>query len=151
MDCFRPHNLLMRKVQRFQQNNLHSNKIIYINKLPDTLKTSTICQWLQRIAYRIAGGNDSILPPIISFLLMDSVVVVLYEPELLSWYSASAVTATGISLFESSFFFNEFVLIVFTWLLECRKRFFFAASEGKKQRVLYYVQLQMAIALHIDI
>lgn len=62
----------------------------------------------------MAGGSESNFPPTSSFLLMDSVVVVLYEPELLSWYSASAVTAAGISLFDSSFFFNEFVLFGFT-------------------------------------
>lgn len=60
--------------------------------------------------YLIVGGIDNNLLPIKSVLFIDSVVVVLYDPELLSWYSGSIVTAAGISVLDKSFFFNEFVL-----------------------------------------
>lgn len=61
--------------------------------------------------YLIVGGIDSILLPIKSVLFIDNVVVVLYEPEWLSWYSGSAATMVGcISVFDKSFFFSEFVL-----------------------------------------
>lgn len=49
---------------------------------------------------------------------MESVVVVLYDPELLSWYSGSAVMAAVISVLDKSFFFKEFVFTFgcwFTW------------------------------------
>lgn len=62
------------------------------------------------MAYLIVGGMDSNLPPIKSVLFIESVVVVLYDPELLSWYSGSGtVTATGISVLDKSFFFKELV------------------------------------------
>lgn len=57
----------------------------------------------------MVDGIDSILLANKSVLFIDSVVVVLYEPELLSWYSCSVKIAAGISTFIVSFFFSEFV------------------------------------------
>lgn len=66
-------------------------------------------------AYLIVGGIDSNLLAIKSVLFIDNVVVVLYDPELLSWYSGSTVTATGTSVLDKSFFFSEFVLTFAGW------------------------------------
>lgn len=92
--------------------------------------------WINRLGmmnYLIVGGIDNNLLPIKSDLFIDSVVVVLYDPELLSWYSGSMVTAAGISVLDKSFFFNEFVLTFdcwFTWNLRLRTETISRKSNG---------------------
>lgn len=66
----------------------------------------------KNLTHLIVGGIDSNLLPMKSVLFIESVVVVLYDPELLSWYSGSTVIAAGISVLDKSFFFREFVLIL---------------------------------------
>lgn len=63
--------------------------------------------------YLNVGGNDNIRPTIKSVLFMESVVVVLYDPELLSWYSVSGINAAGNSfLIISSFLHGELLAFV---------------------------------------
>lgn len=86
---------------------------------PPCTDTHRTCEWgncgWNRNSYLMVGGIEIVLPPIKSVFCIESVVVVLYEPELLSWYSCSAISVVGISISVStsifcvSFFFSEFV------------------------------------------
>lgn len=71
--------------------------------------------------YLIFGGRESIRAVIRSVLFIDNVVVVLYDPELLSWYSCSVTTAVGTSfLIISIFLLAEFLALVG---LTCTQKF----------------------------
>lgn len=98
---------------------------------------------IEHDTHRMVGGIEMGFPPSKSFFCIDNVVVVLYEPELLSWYSCSAISVVGISIstsiFGVSFFFSEFVFD-FGWLTwnaassENNNWLFSFAVEWRRQR-----------------
>lgn len=101
----------LHRIRHTDHNIVDQNPIAY--SIPQLLITSHEMFKKYFKTYLIFGGSESIRAVIRSVLFIDNVVVVLYDPELLSWYSCSVTTAVGTSfLIISNFLLAEFLALV---------------------------------------